>query len=146
MGRNGLIAGINWAIAATAVAGTIFVISQIFAPITPATWSVGAPDYQVQQLKSANEILPSTRRGMDTSTSSQQLTSSQVRGQQGSLPKSDSADPNLAAGSNNTANQNVPRAPAGRSQPGEPYVVAPTSPAPPPSAGAEGLPSYMRYF
>jgi hypothetical protein len=146
MGRNGLIAGINWAIAATAVAGSIFVISQIFAPITPATWSVGAPDYQVQQLKFANEILPSNRRGMDTSTISQS-TSTQVMGQQGAFPKANSADPGLAAGSNNAANQSEYRAPVERYQPKEPpAMVAPASPSPPPSAGAESLPSYMRYF
>ena len=146
MGRNGLIAGINWAIAATAVAGTIFVISQIFAPIAPATWSVGAPDYQVQQLlKSANENLPSTRRGMDISNVSQSK-STQAKGQQESFPKNSTADPSPAAGLNNSANQNVSRAPIARPQPAEQINVAPSSTNPPPSAGSEGLPSYMRYF
>jgi len=151
MRSHGLIAGINWAIAVTAVAGTVFVISQIFAPIPPTTLSVGAPDTQVQQLKSANESLPSNRRETGTSTFSQQSTATQVKGQQGSfqagqLPRNDSAGLSPTAGSGTVASQNGSSAPGQHPQPVERPAIAPMSSSPPPSVGTEGLPDYLRYF
>jgi len=150
MRSNGLIAGINWAIAATAVAGTVFVMSQIFAPIPPTTWSVGAQGNKVQP-KSANGILQYNRGEMGNSIIPQESTSIKVVGQQRMSPtvqqplRNETAGQNFAAGfSNNTTNQNQSN--PQRSQPTERYGIAPSSPTPAPSAGAENLPDYMRYF
>jgi hypothetical protein len=145
MSKYSLIAGINWAIALTAVVGSVFVLSQIFAPIPPASWSVGAPGTQVQeQLKSANQVLPLSSQGSETYTPPLQSTqvSSQQKFSTVQPQKNDSADPGPASGISNTANQSTT---APRPQP-ERYNVSPTSPAPPPSAGSESLPAYMRYF
>jgi hypothetical protein len=146
MSKYGLIAGINWAIAATAVAGCFYVTSQIFAPIPPAAWPAGAPIYKVEQLKSANEILPSNARGMTASTTPLQTTTTQVMGQQKLTPaaqpfRNESADPGLSMTNANSSSQSNPPP---RSQ--ERVNIAPTSTNPPPSPGSENLPPYMRYF
>lgn len=149
MSKYGLIAGINWAIAAMAVVGSVIVISQIFAPIPPATWSVGAPGYEAKQLQSANEILPLNGQRKETSNSTIQ---SSVMDQQSSFQtaqppaRNNAADPRLAtAGSQNNTNQNAASPSTSRPQPSERVVVGPAGP-PTPSQGWENLPPHMRNF
>jgi hypothetical protein len=149
MRSNGLIAGINWAIAAAAVLGSGLVISQIFAPIPPAIINVAESGYKVEQLKSAKEILP--YKGMDASAIPKQsisVSTTGIEGQQRSFPtaqqaRTESAAPNSATGYNQNM-ENQPRQSAPSRQP--PVSIAPATSSPPPSPGSENLPPYMRYF
>lgn len=141
MNKYGLIAGINWAIAATAVVGSVFIMSPIFAPIPPATWPVEVPGYHVEKLQSAKESLPLRGSGIEFPNTPQQSSSAQLQGQQRIIATQSSnvasADPGASAVSNNTANPHpLP----------DRYPVAPASPSPTPSVGSENLPAFMRYF
>jgi hypothetical protein len=148
MKNTSVIIGINWV---TAVAAVAFVLFQICAPIPPDK----GPIRVIQPLKPTNALLQPNGSGRETSSPALDLPSTPVSGQQKPFP---SAQPQQsgrnafrsgsAAASNASANQSSASANTSVPLPqsNKNVAIAPAYPSPPPSAGAENLPDYMRYF